>query len=493
MRALVSLRQAFSDRDLLANILAGPSWLPWRALLMAAMGESLIPEEREAFTRLTGRNSEPLSRVDEFWAIIGRRGGKSRAIACLAVYLATLIDYADCLVAGERGVVLVLATNVKQAQVVFRYIVAILEAVPALQQLIANMTLETVSLSNGIDIEIRAASFRGLRGVTCVAAICDEIAYWFSDESSRNPDLEILDSIRPALLTTDGLLAAIGSPYARRGELWSAYKRYHGPKGDPRIIVAKATSQEMNSTLPQAKLDRELERDEARARSEYFAEFRSDIEAFITLEAIDAVTIPDRLELPMLGSELYLGFVDPSGGSADSMTLAIAHAEDDKVILDCVREIRPPFSPDSVVEDFVKVLRTYRLSEVYGDRWGGEFVREQFEKRGISYKAAEKAKSDLYKELLTLVNSRRVELLDLPRLISQLAGLERRTARGGRDSIDHGPGGHDDVANCVAGVLVIASGLCTGDDFSLREFVQAFGPGGGYEQMRLGWVSPTGI
>ena len=36
--------------------------------------------------------------------------------------------------------------------------------------------------------------------------------------------------------------------------------------------------------------------------------------------------------------------------------------------------------------------------------------------------------------------------------------LERRTARGGRDSIDHGPGAHDDIANAVAGALVLAAG-----------------------------------
>jgi hypothetical protein len=47
--------------------------------------------------------------------------------------------------------------------------------------------------------------------------------------------------------------------------------------------------------------------------------------------------------------------------------------------------------------------------------------------------------------------------LDIPRLISQFHGLERRTARGGKDSIDHGPGAHDDIANAVAGAIVLAS------------------------------------
>ena len=38
-----------------------------------------------------------------------------------------------------------------------------------------------------------------------------------------------------------------------------------------------------------------------------------------------------------------------------------------------------------------------------------------------------------------------------------MVGLERRTARGGRDSVDRRHGAHDDVANCVAGALVAAS------------------------------------
>jgi hypothetical protein len=67
---------------------------------------------------------------------------------------------------------------------------------------------------------------------------------------------------------------------------------------------------------------------------------------------------------------------------------------------------------------------------------------------GIEYAPSEKSKSDMYRDLLPLLNSRKTELLDLPRLATQLTGLERRTARGGRDSIDHPPGSYDDIANC---------------------------------------------
>jgi hypothetical protein len=86
----VTLRAALSDEKLLAHTLAGPSWHAWRAVLLAAMGEALTEDERGLFRQLTGREQEPLQRVEEFIGVIGRRGGKSRAIAALSTYIAGL-------------------------------------------------------------------------------------------------------------------------------------------------------------------------------------------------------------------------------------------------------------------------------------------------------------------------------------------------------------------------------------------------------------------
>jgi hypothetical protein len=74
----------------------------------------------------------------------------------------------------------------------------------------------------------------------------------------------------------------------------------------------------------------------------------------------------------------------------------------------------------------------------------------------LRYDLADKPKSDLYRDLLPLVNSGQVELLDYPKLVTQLCSLERRTARGGRDSIDHPPHAHDDIVNAAAGALLAA-------------------------------------
>jgi hypothetical protein len=200
-----------------------------------------------------------------------------------------------------------------------------------------------------------------------------------------------------------------------------------------------------------------MEADPASAASEYLAQFRTDVETFVARDVIEAAVIEGRRELPRVEHVRYFGFCDPSGGSSDSMTLAITHMQGSTCIVDLIRERRSPFSPDSVVKEFADTLKTYGITWIVGDRYAGEWPREAFRKCGVEYRVADKAKSDLYLTLLPLLNSNRIELLDHPRLINQLTGLERRTSRAGKDSIDHVPGGHDDVCNAVAGAAVLAA------------------------------------
>jgi hypothetical protein len=127
------------------------------------------------------------------------------------------------------------------------------------------------------------------------------------------------------------------------------------------------------------------------------------------------------------------------------MTMAISHKEGDRIIIDAIHERKPPFNPETVVDDFAIALQPYRVRSITGDRYAGEWPREQFHKRGINYRCADKVKSDLYRDLLPLLNSGRIVLPKSDGLVGQLCGLERRTARSGKDSIDHGPGSHDDL------------------------------------------------
>jgi hypothetical protein len=120
----------------------------------------------------------------------------------------------------------------------------------------------------------------------------------------------------------------------------------------------------------------------------------------------------------------------------------------------------------------------YKVTSVVGDKWGGEFPREAFRLQGITYEANAAPKSDIYRDALPLLNSGTVELLDIPRLTQQLIGLERKTARSGKDTIDHAPLGHDDCSNAVCLVITLralkSSGAVIISDDALKNIQQYF-------------------
>ena len=452
----VSILDAIRDPNLFAPWFKDPaSWTAWRAFLCALFALPMASEQLAIYQQCTGRNEPPTTPVQEGWLVCGRRAGKSFILALVATFLAAFYDYRSYFTPGERGAVLVIARDRKQARVILRYIRAMLTNVPLLAQMVEREWSEGFDLSNSITIEVGTASFRSTRGYTIVAALCDEIAFWPTDDSAE-PDYEVLNALRPGMATIpNAMLLCASSPYARRGALWDTHRKHFAKAGDP-VLVWQAATRVMNATVRQSVIDEALERDSASAAAEWLAEFRNDVESFVAREVIEACVERGVRERPPTTGTRYFAFTDPSGGSADSFTLAIAHREADTAILDAIREVRPPFSPEAAVEAIVQLLRRYRVSTVTGDRYGGEWPREQFRKNGIGYEPSALPKSDLYVALLPAINSRQVDLLDHPKLIAQLCSLERRTARGGRDSIDHSPGGHDDLANCLAGVIVKA-------------------------------------
>jgi hypothetical protein len=135
------------------------------------------------------------------------------------------------------------------------------------------------------------------------------------------------------------------------------------------------------------------------------------------------------------------------------LTLAVGHRENDMSVLDCTREIRPPFSPADVVGELVRVLQNYRIRSVRGDRYAGSWVSDAFREHGIRYVPSERSRSEIYLDALPMLMAGTCMLLDDGRLVSQIAQLERRTSRSGRDSIDHQRGSSDDLANAALGAL----------------------------------------
>lgn len=380
-------------------------------------------------------------------------------LALIGVYLACFRDYRAFLAHGERATIMIIATDRRQARVIFRCIRGMFERAKMLGQMVERETAEAFDLTNTVTIEVMTASHRTIRGYSIAACLGDEVAFW-PVETAVASDEDILAAVRPAMATIPGSkLICASSPYARRGALWNAYRKFYG-QPDPSVLVWQAATRVMNSTVPQSFIDRQFELDPVSAEAEYNAQFRSDIKSYIDRSAIEAVVAPGRHELAPSRRFQYFGFTDPSGGGQDSYCLAIAHLEGATIVLDCLREIRPPLDPAIATNELAKAAASYGLNTVTGDRYGGQWPAEQWRAHGMTYKFSERSKSDLYGELLPLINAGKIELLDNGQLVNQLAALERRTVRGsGRDTIDHpvGPNIHDDVANVLAGVCASAT------------------------------------
>lgn len=459
----MTILEAMADPKLFGKtfnprLLRSDTWGAWRAFLATLFGLPADGSARAIIAKHTERSDLPNTEgFTEAYAICGRRGGKSIIAALIAAFLACLKDYSQVLAPGETGVVLILASEKKQARVIFSYLLALIKGASVLRGMITGQTKESIDLSNHVRVEIHTASYKSVRGYSVIACLCDEIAFW-QDADGANPAAEVLNAIRPGMASIPGsILLGLSSPYAKRGVLFEAYKDHFGKAGAP-ALVWRAGSRDMNGTISQAIVAASRLRDPSAARSEWDGEWRDDLEAFIPLEVVESCVMERRFELPPTDGMSYAAFVDPSGGSSDSMTLGIAHRRGNIAVLDVLREVTPPFSPDAVVREFAGTLKRYRCGSVTGDAYAGEWPRSKFRENGVNYKVSEQNRSELYLDVLPLLMSGQCELLDNPRLKNQLVGLERRTSRSGKDSIDHVPGAHDDVANSAAGALVGASG-----------------------------------
>jgi hypothetical protein len=446
---------SISPGGLLADHYRGASWDRWRAVLKAAWGEPLTATEHVLFYEVADR-APPTRPVKELWCVVGRGGGKDSIASAIAI-VAALGDN-EFLRPGEKATIFCLATDRDQAKIAHSYIADTLAESSDLAPLIVRHTADVIELSNRTEIVVATNSFRAVRGRSAVCAILDECAFSPNSEESALPVEETYRALTPALARVPGSqLIGISTPYRKTGLLYEKWAEFYGAD-DPNVLVVHGTSRQFNPLLSQGVVDAALKDDREAAGAEYLAEWRSDLSAYVDRNIVEGCVLEGVHELPPQQSRTrYYAFVDPAGGSGkDSMTLAIAHKDDDGVVIDCIREVKPHFSPEAAVAEFCGTLLTYDVREVVGDNFAMEWAKEPFRQRGVGYERCTKPKNQLYLEFLPLLNSGRVRWVDVPAIAAQLTGLERRVGRSGRDTIDHGRKGHDDVVNVVAGAALLA-------------------------------------
>lgn len=449
----MNIIQALDDRGLLRPALGKQveSWKAWRCFHKAVHGLPLDePGEMELFTKCTGLTSAPLEKAGEVMAIIGRRGGKSFAIAIEANYACLIADFwKPYLAPGERGYFVIIATDRQQCRVIMDYVKGIIAGNKFFTSMVENETMEEITFKNNSSILIKSANYRSIRGFSFIGAALEELSFW-RDENSANPAAEILDAIRPGVIP-GGIIFGISTAYAKQGLLFDEWQQHFGQQSETLVWVADTRT--MNPLFDQKKIDKAMLRDSSVARAEYFSIFRDDLQSLFSRVALEAAIIPGRQELPPATGLRYYAFCDPSGGRHDSFTLAISHKEKEKIIIDLVREVKAPFQPAAVVREFAADLRRYNLNEVTGDKYSGSWVSESFASEKINYNESEKTASELYLEMIPRLSNAEIELPENQRLFNQLCSLLRRTGQGGKDSVicPQGSDSHADIANAVAG------------------------------------------
>lgn len=453
-------------------------WFPidtfgvWQVVDKALFGEPLTFAELAIWRGIAGGREAPTQQAAEAWLIMGRRSSKSAKAASLGVYLATFgnerFGFSRRLKPGERGVCQILATDKDTASVVFSYAAAMFEQ-PLLRQLVANKTADTIELKNGLAIEVVAATARRSRGRSTFAIILEEVAHWLGENRSVNPDSEIFNAVLPgtATMAPHAMVIGISSPLARSGLLHDKYERHFGKPG--RTLVVQVPTWIANPTLsqtdPEGIVARAYAADPIKASAEYGAQFRSELNSLLDYAVIEAAIERGTYERPPLPHRTYHAFTDISGGRNDASTLGIAHMEGGRAVLDCLRTVAAPHEPAHAIADFATTLRAYGLRSVIGDNYAANFTAGAFADHGVEYTKSKLSRSELYLELLPLMNSHKVVIIDNAALIKELAGLERRAAGRGRDAVDHGraKGSRDDRANVLAGAVFAATSNAAGN------------------------------
>jgi hypothetical protein len=457
-RPIISVANALRHKHLFGPHFHGPSWDTWRAVLKAAFGETLSALERAAF-KVVAEREPPTRRVKSFAAIVGRGGGKDSTASFIASFIAMCFDpRAAKLRIGELAYVLCLAVDRDQAAIQFRYIKAFFEEVPTLKALVRKDGIgrDSIELKNRVVIQVSTNSFRTVRGRSLLCTVFDECAFYRSDESA-NPDTEVHGAVLPGLARVPGsMLIMISSAHKRSGLIYDQWKDHYG-RDDDDVLVVKGTTRQFNPLFDQGVIDKALAKDPQQAAAEYNSVWRDDLAEFLSRELIESAVERGVIVRPPIMDVAYSAFCDSSSGRGDAFTACIAHKEPDRIVIDCLFERKPPFNPGEVIEDIARLIKTYRCTEITGDKYAVGFVVEAFGKSGIQYLNSPLDRSEIYLGFLPLVTSGQLLLIDHPRAIAQFAALERRTFPSGKDRIDHPTHGHDDIANSIAGAAVLAA------------------------------------
>jgi hypothetical protein len=470
-RPRLSIIDAIRDPNILGDTLAPAQ----EAALRSLYGLPLTGDQLALAQRCAGGAWRPGVEYREAAFVCGRRSGKSDKLAAnVALYEAFFRDHH--LSPGETGVVLLLAQNMRQAKVVRGYIEGKIRKSPVLQRHVLATRAQELELDNRITIAIHPSSFRAIRGLSVVSCICDEIAFWFTEDTYANPDSEVLKAVRPAMATfPHGKLLLVSSPYTMSGALWDIWQRRDS---DPDTLVWRAPTALMNPTVSPRFLAKEQARDPENYRREYEAEFTEAISSFLSSDAINACVAEGRIALaPNRDQFQYVAAID-AAYKGDRFTICIAHYDRprDRVVIDhlggWLGSRQQPLRLGEVMPKIRALADRYGFYRVLGDQFGAEPLKDAFQRHGLTFEErtfTPTSKADIYATLRSRIQDGTIELLDHKDALRELRALELENLPGGGTRIGHPRHGRDDYADAIALAVSEARGgieaaCCSSED-----------------------------
>jgi phage terminase large subunit-like protein len=417
------------------------------------------------------------------WAL-GRRSGKSTMAALALLWDALLRPELDSRVRpGQRRYSVAVATNLRQAQIITRAALSVVERSPLLAELVESATETEIVFANGATIASFPCTSRGGRGWPISCLVLDELAHHVDSEGNSAAE-SVWRALVPSTAQFGSAARVIASstPFGSAGLFADMFERARN--GELEDAVARhGASAEVNPTLDVEFLERERARDPESFKSEYLAQFVGSGGAFLDPERIDEAVAKRGELLPdfgILGYEPgWVAGIDPAFAS-DPFGLAIVGRPPEqpgRLVLGLARAWRPSGRrarsfderrefEDAVLAEVAEVCWRYR-ARVVTDQFAAQPIADYLRRRGLSVEAVPMSattKTEAFAALRARLNEGSLELYEEPTLLAELRRLRTKYRAGHAAVVNPRVGGsHGDLAQALAlsvwryGPLTVAS------------------------------------
>lgn len=385
----------------------------------------------------------------------GRRGGKSRIAAAVAVHSLLLADRLDgYLPPHEPRLAIAVATSEEQARIVLDHAVALVTASPILRAEVATVTMSELTFRSGHVLRVVACNSRTLRGRGASVVVLDELAWFYGETDGPATAQRVWEALTPSVASFghEGRVLAISTP----GDSGGLFERLYlqAESGElPEAVAFSASTVELNPGVPDEFLSAQrLALGADSFAREYLAEFVAGGGRFFEPDELRAVTSNRREALPADGRQ-WVCAIDPSSGGGDPFACVMVGKDarpgfEGRLLVGHVESWRPrgprrglsrrtrterDLWVDSVLDHVAEIALRFG-AEVVSDQHVPGVVLDELRKRGVSHVRivpwTATTRTEAFQTLRARIATERIELTADEQTIAELLRIRTRFRSG---------------------------------------------------------------